>query len=106
MGYPTKVQLISREKGNQWYVNFPNALAEASNASRISRSPGAMVRTTVGIPRAFRRPSRNPPWPWTMALGGPGVPDEYSTQRGCSKGTASNDSSAVSPSRSSRCWKI
>jgi antitoxin component of MazEF toxin-antitoxin module len=29
MGYPTKVQLISREKGNQWYVNFPNALAES-----------------------------------------------------------------------------
>jgi antitoxin component of MazEF toxin-antitoxin module len=31
MGYPTKVQLISRKKGNQWYVNFPNALAEAMN---------------------------------------------------------------------------
>ena len=29
MGYPTKVQLISRKKGNQWYVNFPNALAQA-----------------------------------------------------------------------------
>lgn len=29
MGYPTKVQLISRKKGKQWYVNFPNALAEA-----------------------------------------------------------------------------
>jgi len=29
MGYPTKIQLISRKKGNQWYVNFPNALAEA-----------------------------------------------------------------------------
>jgi len=29
MGYPTKIQLIAREKGNQWYVNFPNALAEA-----------------------------------------------------------------------------
>lgn len=29
MGYPTKVQLISRKRGNQWYVNFPNALAEA-----------------------------------------------------------------------------
>lgn len=29
MGYPTKIQLISRNKGNQWYVNFPNALAEA-----------------------------------------------------------------------------
>jgi len=31
MGYPTKVQLISRKKGNQWYVNFPNALAKAMN---------------------------------------------------------------------------
>ena len=29
MGYPTKIQQISRQKGNQWYVNFPNALAEA-----------------------------------------------------------------------------
>jgi hypothetical protein len=29
MGYPTKIQLISRKKGKQWYVNFPNALAEA-----------------------------------------------------------------------------
>ena len=31
MGYPTKIQLISRKKGKQWYVNFPNALAEAMN---------------------------------------------------------------------------
>jgi len=31
MGYPTKIQLISRQKGNQWYVNFPNALAKAMN---------------------------------------------------------------------------
>lgn len=34
MGYPTKIQLISREKGNQWYVNFPNALAEAMNFTK------------------------------------------------------------------------
>lgn len=31
MGYPTKIQLISRKKGEQWYVNFPNALAQAMN---------------------------------------------------------------------------
>jgi len=31
MGYPTKIQLICRKKGNQWYVNFPNVLAEAMN---------------------------------------------------------------------------
>jgi antitoxin component of MazEF toxin-antitoxin module len=29
MGYPTTIQLIARIKGNQWYVNFPNALAKA-----------------------------------------------------------------------------
>ncbi len=34
MGYPTKIQQISRQKGNQWYVNFPNALAEAMNFTK------------------------------------------------------------------------
>ena len=39
MGYPTKVQLISREKGQQWYVNFPNALAEAGEKECILEKP-------------------------------------------------------------------
>ncbi len=29
MGFPTKVQLINREKSEQWYINFPAALAQA-----------------------------------------------------------------------------
>jgi len=30
MGYPTKVQLISRKMGaDQYYINFPTAVAEA-----------------------------------------------------------------------------
>ena len=29
MGYPTKVQLIKRQASQQWYVNFPAALAQA-----------------------------------------------------------------------------
>ena len=29
MGFPTKVQVISREKSEQWYINFPSALAQA-----------------------------------------------------------------------------
>lgn len=29
MGYPTSIQLIARNKGNHWYVNFPNVLAKA-----------------------------------------------------------------------------
>ena len=31
MGYPTTIQLISRAKGNHWYVNFPNVLAKSRN---------------------------------------------------------------------------
>ena len=42
MGYPTKIQLISRQKGQQWYVNFPNALAEAMNFEK-----GETVEWTV-----------------------------------------------------------
>jgi len=29
MGYPTKVQLIKRKQSEQWYINFPAALAQA-----------------------------------------------------------------------------
>ncbi len=29
MGYPTKVQLIKRKTSEQWYVNFPAAVAQA-----------------------------------------------------------------------------
>lgn len=29
MGYPTKVQLINRKKSQQWYINFPSAVAQA-----------------------------------------------------------------------------
>jgi hypothetical protein len=29
MGYPTKVQLIQRKASEQWYINFPAAIAQA-----------------------------------------------------------------------------
>jgi antitoxin component of MazEF toxin-antitoxin module len=29
MGYPTKIQLIKRESSEQWYINFPSAVAQA-----------------------------------------------------------------------------
>ena len=29
MGFPTKVQLIKRKASEQWYVNFPSAIAKA-----------------------------------------------------------------------------
>lgn len=30
MGYPTKIQLIKRSKSEQWFVNFPSAVAQAA----------------------------------------------------------------------------
>jgi len=34
MGYPTKVQLIDRKKSQQWYINFPAAIARAMQFER------------------------------------------------------------------------
>ncbi|MBI5149373.1 MAG: hypothetical protein HZA28_01195 [Candidatus Omnitrophica bacterium] len=34
MGYPTKVQLIDRKQSQQWYINFPAAVAQAMGFSR------------------------------------------------------------------------
>jgi hypothetical protein len=29
MGFPTKVQLIKRKESEQWYINFPSAIAQS-----------------------------------------------------------------------------
>ena len=34
MGYPTKVQLIRRKASEQWYINFPSAIAQAMQFSK------------------------------------------------------------------------
>jgi len=34
MGYPTKVQRINRKKSEQWYINFPSAIAQAMEFDR------------------------------------------------------------------------
>ena len=34
MGYPTRVQLIKRKKSEQWYINFPSAVAQAMEFER------------------------------------------------------------------------
>jgi hypothetical protein len=34
MGYPTKVQLIKRKESEQWYINFPSAVAAAMEFER------------------------------------------------------------------------
>jgi hypothetical protein len=34
MGYETKIQLIKRKDTEQWYINFPSALAQAVEFQR------------------------------------------------------------------------
>ena len=34
MGFPTKVQLIKRKQSEQWYINFPSAVAQAMEFKR------------------------------------------------------------------------
>lgn len=34
MGYPTKVQLIKRKQSEQWYINFPSAVAQVLDFER------------------------------------------------------------------------
>ena len=34
MGFPTKVQLIKRKASEQWYINFPSAVAQALDFAR------------------------------------------------------------------------
>jgi hypothetical protein len=34
MGYPTRVQVIRRKASQQWYINFPAALARAMDFAK------------------------------------------------------------------------
>ena len=34
MGFPTKIQLIQRKASEQYYINFPSALAQAMEFSK------------------------------------------------------------------------
>ena len=42
MGFPTKVQLIQRQESQQWYINFPSALAQAMDFAK-----GESVQWTI-----------------------------------------------------------
>lgn len=74
MGYPTKVQRITRKASEQWYINFPAALAQAmefergevvewvveDKASLLLRRPGlAASEAKRGLPEALPGPSTN-----------------------------------------------
>lgn len=56
MGYPTKVQLIKRKQSEQWYINFPTAVAQAMEFERgetvewIIEDKGSLVLRRQAVP--------------------------------------------------------
>lgn len=56
MGFPTKVQLIKRKASEQWYINFPSALAQAMEFTR-----GETVEWTVEDKSLLALRRLNPP---------------------------------------------
>jgi hypothetical protein len=62
MGFPTEVQLIKRKSSEQWYVNFPSAVAQAMEfergeiVERIVEDKGLLVlRRTAPPPSALKK---------------------------------------------------
>jgi hypothetical protein len=58
MGFFTKVQLIKRKASEQWYINFPSALAQAMEFTRGETVEWLVDRKDL---LALRRPQAPPP---------------------------------------------
>jgi len=66
MGYPTKVQLIKRKQSEQWYINFPTAVAQAMEFERgetvewiIEDKESLVLRRQTVLPSAMKKNCRN-----------------------------------------------
>jgi|GEM_PF-255585 hypothetical protein len=62
MGYPTKVQLIKRAASEQWYINFPSAVAQAMEFLRgevvewfIEDKETLILRRPLAPPRQLKK---------------------------------------------------
>jgi len=64
LGYPTKVQLIKRKESEQWYINFPSAVARAMEFERgeivewIIEDKGQLVLQRLTVPPSARKKKR------------------------------------------------
>lgn len=64
MGFPTKVQLIKRKHSEQWYINFPSAVAQAMEFQRgevvewIVEDKAQLVLNRLDPPESARKKKR------------------------------------------------
>ena len=58
MGLPTKIQLIQRKNSQQWYINFPSAIAQAMEFTKGETVEWIIEdRNQLLVRRAAPRPS-------------------------------------------------
>jgi hypothetical protein len=76
MGHPTKIQLIQRKASEQWYINFPAALAQAMEFDKgevwewiIEDKNQLVLRRQVPAPTAVKKKLRRPRRPRDAASG-------------------------------------
>ena len=66
MGFPTKVQLIKRKESEQWYINFPSAVAQAMEFERgetvewIIEDKSQLVLRRTTLPATVWKKKRHP----------------------------------------------
>jgi hypothetical protein len=77
MGFPTKVQLIKRKASEQWYINFPSAVAQAMEFQRgevvewlVEDKETLVLRRPSAPPRQLKK---NPAGPCSPSSSGSGT---------------------------------
>jgi len=66
MGFPTKIQLIKRKESEQWFVNFPSAVAQAMEFKKsetmewIVENKGLLLLKRRLVPPSYMKKKRKP----------------------------------------------
>lgn len=86
MGYPTKVQLIKRKASEQWYINFPSAVAQAMEFQRgevvewLVEDKETLVLRRPNAPQ--RQLKKNPAGRFSPSSSGSGARPEPGSSKG------------------------
>lgn len=99
MGFPTKVQLIQRKASQQWYINFPSALAQAMEFTRGETLEWLIEDKSLLALRRLQTPpsvlKKTAPAPWR--------PSRNSGTTARPRASSAVSRSGLKPSRGVRC---
>ena len=89
MGFFTKVQLIKRKKSEQWYVNFPSAIAQAMEFVKgeivewfVDDKETLVLRRPEAPPRRVKKKRRSASSTTSPSCGTKPAPDSSKSEHG------------------------